>query len=169
MCLGVFKAEIFLFPFLKFLSLPLNSDSCIEALNQLEAADDILVKIFDFVKNPLVFIADFWNWGQLESPRKWDEVFLGSILEDLKRFRVAFFNFLPGFPELKSEVLLRVISDLEYFNLPALYLLIGFLSSPRFLLGSMNDLDSLGLIYFFESYPRVKLPLFSLENRFTFF
>lgn len=63
MCLGVFKAEIFLFPFLKFLSLPLNSDSCIEALNQLEAADDILVKIFDFVKNPLVFIADFWNWG----------------------------------------------------------------------------------------------------------
>ena len=96
-------------------------------------------------------------------------MFLGSILEDLKRFRVAFFNFLPGFTELKSEVLLRVISDLEYFNLPALYLLIGLLSSPRFLLGSMNDLDSLGLIYFFESYPRVKLPLFSLENRFTFF
>jgi hypothetical protein len=59
MCLGVFKVEIFLFPFLKFLSFPLNSDSCIEALNQLEAAEDILAKLFDFVKNPLVFIADF--------------------------------------------------------------------------------------------------------------
>lgn len=73
-----------------------------------------------------------------------------SIFEDLKRFNVAFFNFLPGFLKLEVEGLLSVIYDLEYFSLPALYLLIGlFSSSPNlFLLKSINDLDNLVFISF---------------------
>lgn len=146
----------FIVAFLKFRSLLFSSDSFIDYVNQLEAADDILVKLNDFVKASLGLALVLQKWVEPESPKKWDDVFLFSIFEDLKIFKVAFFSFLPGLHDPDSRGLFRVISDFEYFNLPALYLRAGHLSSARVLLKSIKDFDS----RVFRSWFWLKLLLF---------